>query len=309
MTTIAYNDVRTPDTQYLDMLRHIRTSSETFLQKHPYQERGRFTNLDTQNLVYYFRNGFPVCTERKIGFWKKPITELLLFMRGVHHVDKMIAEGCDWWKEWVSAEKCATFGLNAGDLGPGSYGPVLSQLPYVIPGSGGSYALFDQVAHLVQSLKDGPALSTHVISTWCPPLAMGHSKHRRKVVVAPCHGTIIQCTVIDGKKLCLTMVQRSGDVPVGVISNIIQYAALTVMLAHVCGYEPYEYIHKINDAQIYENQIECVDKLLDRDPFPFPTLHLTDEGQKVDNVFDFIADHFELRDYQYHPGMKIPYTL
>jgi len=105
------------------------------------------------------------------------------------------------------------------------------------------------------------------------------------------------------------MVQRSQDVAVGGVSNIIQYAALVIYLAHVCGYEPYKFILKINDAQIYEIQVEKVDELLQRKPYPFPRLLLTEEGQRVDNIFDFSADHFELWDYESHPWMKIPTTL
>ena len=322
MTIIPYNPYleRTPDTQYSDLLRFIRNSPETFLMKHQYQARGRWTNIATQNLVYYFRNGFPIITERRIPFWKKSITELILFMKGVHTLEEMVAAGCDWWAEWVSPEQCEKFGYPPGELGRGSYGPNLARYPWVVknPETGElEYRVFNQVENLVQSLKDGPNLNGHVITTWIPPLDMQHSKHRREVVVTPCHGTTIQCTVIDGRKLGLTMGQRSSDAPVGLVANIIQYAAMCIMLGHVCGYEPYVYIHKVNDAQIYENQIECVDELLKRDtwghmlrkPYRFPRLLLTEEGQKVDNIFDFTADHFELWDYESHSAMKIPTTL
>ena len=319
LTTIPYKPYseRIPDRQYANVLRFIRQSPETFLAKNPHQDAGRWTNLETPRMVFKFENGFPIITERKIPFWKTAITEIILFMQGVQTLDEMLASGCNWWADWVSPEKCANFGLKTGNLGPGSYGPILAKLPHFeweksaeFTGQG-CYAPrpFNQVENLVQSLKDGPYLNGHVISTWFPPLDMQHGKLRRQVVVAPCHGTKIQATVIEGRKLALTMTQRSGDVPVGVVSNIIQYAALTIMLAHVCGYEPYKYIHVVDDAQIYTNQVDRVDELLEREPFPFPTLNLTDEGQRISNIFDFTADHFEISDYQSHPGMKIPTTL
>lgn len=311
---------RIPDTQYLDLLRLIQTSEETFLMKHKYQVRGRWTNIVTPNLVYYFRNGFPVITERKIPFWKKSITELILFMKGVHTLEEMVIAGCSWWADWVSPEQCEKFGYPPGELGRGSYGPNLTRYPWVVKNPETDeleYRVFNQIENLVQSLKDGPNLNGHVITTWIPPLDMQHSKLKREVVVTPCHGTIIQCTVIDNKRLALTMNQRSADAPAGLVTNIIQYAAMCIMLGHICNYEPYVYIHKVNDAQIYENQMGCVNELLREDgqgnllrkPFPFPTLNLTEEGQMVTDIFDFTADHFELRDYQFHPGMKIPTTL
>lgn len=317
MTTIPYNRQRKPDWQYQNLLRFIQESPETFLAKNPYQTKGRWTNLETPKLVYKFENGFPIITERHIPFWKTAITELILFINGVHTFDEMMQAGCKWWADWTTPEKCKDFGLEAGDLGPGSYGPVLHDLPhaewkrwrYIVGQDQYLPKPFNQVAHLIQSLKDGPGLNTHVITTWYPPLDMQHSKLKRKVVVAPCHGTKMQFTVIGGKKLVYTMTQRSCDAPVGLVSNIIQHAAFCIMVAHVCGYEPYKYIHVIDDAQIYENQTNEVNELLKRPPFPFPILNLTEEGQKVTNIFDFKADHFVLTDYQSHPAMNIPATL
>ncbi|MBN2093817.1 MAG: thymidylate synthase [Candidatus Zambryskibacteria bacterium] len=317
MTIIKYKPYqeRLLDWQYQNLLRFIRCSSETYLAKNPYQDRGRWTNLETPRMVFKFENGFPIITERKISFWKTAITEIILFLNGARKFEDMLKAGCGWWAEWTSLEKCKDLGLQVGDLGPGSYGPILHNLPNFVwdqqPYGCSSYKNqpFNQIEHLIQSLKDGPGLNTHVISTWYPPFDMQHSKLQRQVSVAPCHGTKMQFTVINGKKLVYTMTQRSGDVPVGVVSNIIQHAALCIMVAHVCRYEPYKYIHVVDDAQIYENQIEKVDELLDRIPFRLPTLQLTKEGQEIKNIFDFKADHFELSDYECHPAMKIPTTL
>ena len=306
MTTIPYKPYRerTPDMQYSNLLHLIRNSPETFLAKNPYQARGRWTNLITPRLVYKFENGFPIITERRIPFWRNAITEMILFMKGVHTLEEMVSAGCGWWTDWVSPQQCENFGFPPGDLGPkGSYGPLLAHYPDGTPQG------FNQIEHLVQSLKDGPGLNSHVITTWYPPFDMQHSKLQRQVVVAPCHGTKMQFTVIGGKKLVYTMSQRSCDAPVGLVANIIQHAAVCVMVAHVCGYEPYMYTHMIDDAHIYENQVECVDELLKREPYPFPRLLFTEEGQKITNIFDFTADHFEIWDYESHPGIKIPTTL
>jgi len=316
MTIIPYKPYseRIPDTQYQDLLLFILNSPQTYLAKNPYQINGRLTNPTTKKMIFKFKNGFPICTGRKIGFWKKPITEIILFMKGIHTLQEMTDAGCGWWSEWVTEERNVKMGIPSNDLGKGSYGPNLHDMPNYIPHEI-EYGLeiennpFNQVEHLVQSLKDGPDLNTHTISTWFPPLDMQHGKLKRQVAVAPCHGTVIHCTVIDKKRLILTMVQRSADMPVGVVSNTIQYAALVIMLAHVCGYESYMFIHDLLDALIYENQIEEVREFMERKPYPFPTLQLTEEGQKITNIFDFKADHFELSDYYYHPAMEFPVTL
>ena len=58
------------------------------------------------------------------------------------------------------------------------------------------------------------------------------------------------------------MFQRSGDLPVGVPTNLIQYAALLLAVAHVTKLQPHEYIHTISDAHIYLDQLEAVEKML-----------------------------------------------
>ena len=97
------------------------------------------------------------------------------------------------------------------------------------------------------------------------------------------------------------MFQRSGDVPIGVPSNMVQYAALTMMIAQATGTIPYEYVHTISDAHIYVDQMDAVDKMLERESRPYPTMKLNTD--KTD-FFSFTKDDFELSDYDPHPGIK-----
>jgi len=89
------------------------------------------------------------------------------------------------------------------------------------------------------------------------------------------------------------MFQRSGDVPIGVPSNMMQYAALLMMLSEVTGYETGEYIHTISDAHIYVDQIPAVEELIKRETHPFPTMTL---NKKTDDIFSFRVEDFELGD-------------
>ena len=103
------------------------------------------------------------------------------------------------------------------------------------------------------------------------------------------------------------MMQRSGDVPVGVPSNMVQYGALTMMLAHVTNTIPYEYIHTISDAHIYVDQMPAVETMLSREPRRFPTITMNKDKK---DLFEFRKDDFELSDYDPHPGMKgIPVAI
>ena len=79
------------------------------------------------------------------------------------------------------------------------------------------------------------------------------------------YGTLEPCVwatewrVINGK-LDVTVIQRSGDIPVGVPFNVTQYAALLKMFAKVNNLEAGNITYTINDAHIYVNQIEPIKK-------------------------------------------------
>ena len=103
------------------------------------------------------------------------------------------------------------------------------------------------------------------------------------------------------------MMQRSGDVPVGVPANMIQYAALLMAIAQATGMEAYEYIHTISDAHIYVDQIPAVEEMLKREPIAFPTMII--HPAKKD-IFTFRKEDFTLSDYNPHPGIKgIPVAI
>ena len=121
--------------------------------------------------------------------------------------------------------------------------------------------------------------------------------------MAPCHGWL-HFRVINGK-LHMRMDQRSADMPVGVPSNMIQYAALLLIICQVTGYQPGNYVHSFADAHIYENQLRNVRTIITRRPLPFPILRL---DPTVKNLFDFRVEHFTIEEYQSHPAMAIPYS-
>ena len=159
---------------------------------------------------------------------------------------------------------------------------------------------------MIEQMRDFPSVTTHMVTSWMPVYILESKRHSRKVVVAPCHGTAVR-VIINNGKLTLQHVQRSADMPVGAVGNIIGYAAVALALARSLGVEPYRYVHFFMDSHIYEDQIPWVKLLLERDPRPFPTLRIKDTAPT-----DFLAirgEHFELTDYNPHPAMNdIPVT-
>jgi thymidylate synthase len=282
---------RTPDTQYRDNLKYIL---EHGVRVKSQQGVDALTVIAPPSMHFKLENGFPMITERSIkGFWKGSIGEICAFINGARTLEGLESFGCKFWTAWGTPEKCAKRGLATGDLGPGSYGAAFHDFPTI---DGGTY---NQVQNIIEQMIEFPHLRTHFISPWIPQYIIRGTGKQQKVVVAPCHGWI-HLRIIDNK-LTLHMFQRSGDFPVGVPSNMVQYAALLMMIAHATGTEPYEFVHSFSDAHIYVDQIPNVEELLKREPKAFPTVTMIN---KKDSVFEYRMDDFEVTDYDPHPSMK-----
>lgn len=301
--------IPSPDTQYRNLLKFVLDNGEQVTSQ---------TGTDTISYVappsmrFRLDRGFPVITERNMApktserlpvtVWQQAIGEILAFINGARTQSELEAFGVSWWASWLTEAKCHKRGLETGDNGPGSYGAAFHDFPTA---DGGTY---NQFQNIIEQIKELPHLKTHFISPWIPNYTIRGKGKQQKVVVCPCHGWIH--ILIQNGKLTLHMFQRSGDIPIGVPSNMVQYSALTLLLAHLTGYEPYEYVHTISDAHIYVDQVDAVKTMLEREPKPLPFLRLTEAAKKKTSIFDFRYDDFELVDYDPHPGIKnIPVAI
>lgn len=297
---------RSPDTQYRDLLKDILA-------------KGRKTNsqqgVDAITLIgprpFHFKlaNGYPLIIERNMApktserlpvtIWQQAVGEIFAFINGARTLKELEDFGCLWWGPWGTEAKCAKRGLATGDLGPGSYGAAFHDFPTA---DGGTY---NQFKNIVEQIIEEPQLRTHFITPWIPQYTIRGKGKQQKVVVAPCHGWV-HVRIIDNQ-LTLHMFQRSADIPVGVPSNMAQYAALTIALAHATNTIPYEFVHSFSDAHIYVDQVPAALEMLAREARPLPTIKIN--TQKT-NLFDFRKDDFALSDYNPHPGIKaIPVAI
>jgi thymidylate synthase len=88
--------------------------------------------------------------------------------------------------------------------------------------------------------------------------------------------------------------------------NIASYALLTMMMAHVSGLRPGEFVHTLGDAHLYLNHIEQADLQLTRRPKPLPEMRI---NPAVTDIFGFRYDDFELVGYAPHPHIKAPVAV
>ena len=283
-------DAREPDAQYRQLLARIAADGIEV----PTRQGPPALTLMQQTMRFDLANGFPVITERSMkSFWRKPIGELCAFINGATTLEELAAFGCDWWDAWATPAKTSKRGLPPGDLGPGSYGGAFRRFPTVDGDE------FDQFQHLVEQLRELPGDRTHFVSPWIPQYQVRGAGKTPQTTISPCHGWV-HVRVLGGG-LHLHMFQRSGDVPVGVPSNMVQYAALLLMLEQLTGIEAVAYYHTISDAHIYSDQLDHVRIMLEREERRLPTVYLNDDGLKVTDIHEFRAEHFEIADYAPHP--------
>ena len=293
-------EAREPDGQYRELLYSILTKGERVPSR---QGPVAITLFGAPQMRFKLENGFPCITNRNIeGFWKGAIGELCAFINGATTLAEFEEFGCSWWGPWATEEKCSKRGLSAGDLGPGSYGGSFHDWP---DRNGASYNQFE---HLVCQIAESPGDRTHIVSPWNGALLARDSGRINKATIAPCHGWL-QVRIMNNK-IHLHHMQRSGDVPIGVPSNMVQYAALLLMLEQITGYQAGDYIHYIVDAHIYEDQADAAWQMVNRSDMSLPRVEITEQGKLIKNIHDFRSEHFELHEYYPHQAMKgIPVAI
>lgn len=258
--------------QYHDLMEHVLQHGE---------ERMDRTGTGTLSVFghqsrYDLNEGFPLVTTKKLHL-RSIIHELLWFLKGDTNIGYLKENKVRIWDEWADEN---------GDLGP-VYGKQWRR--WETPNG----MIVDQVADLVEGLKNNPHSRRHIVSAWNPADVPN-------MALPPCH-TLIQFYVSNDKKLSCQLYQRSADIFLGVPFNIASYALMTMMLAQVCGFKLGHFVHSMGDAHLYSNHIEQAKLQLTRDHYPLPQMKINPE---VKDLFDFTYEDFELVGYEAHPHIK-----
>lgn len=300
---------RIPDNQYSNLLKELflgekKTSFHSSAKENMGSGHEYCLELPARMLQFPVSNGAPITPIRDLGKGIfGAIGEMLGFINGARTLDELLSYGCPkkFWKDSVTKEKCEVWGLEEGDLGPGSYGPNFTALPTHTGGT------FNQITALNNQIIAKPKARTNIISSWYAPLDIGDvsQKSPRRVVVAPCHGNIIQCDVMDNMNMHMTVYQRSSDSPVGLVYNLTEWFAFGMMVAYIGNLNFTWYTHMLPNPQIYDIQFDAVNKLLAREVRVLPSLYLRPKGERKQLV-DFRKEDFEIEDYYPHEKMDIP---
>jgi len=225
-----------------------------------------------QEMRFDLQQEFPAPTLKKLFFESAKKEMFWIYQDQSNDVGLLRDKyGVNVWNEWERPD---------GTIGH-AYGWVVAR-----------YAQIDKLIH---GLRNDPYGRRHVISLW----DIGELPN---MSLQPCAFQTIW-TVIQGRLNC-HLIQRSGDLGLGVPFNTAQYAVLVHMIAQVVNLEPGELWHTITDAHVYENHVEPLKEMLFRPIMRDirPELIITNP---TDDFYSFVPHDIVLTGYDSHPHIKL----
>ena len=219
---------------------------------------------------YDLQKEFPIMTIRK-QYLKSAIDEILWIWQ--KKSNKISELNSHVWDSWAGED---------GTIGK-AYGYQLGVKHKYKEGE------FDQVDRVLYDLKHNP--TSRRIMTNIYTFA-----DLNEMNLYPCAYSMT--FNVSGDKLNGILNQRSNDMAVANNWNVMQYAALLMMIAQVSGLKAGELVHVIADAHIYDRHIPAVKQMLENPEYPAPKLWINPE---VKNFYDFTVDDFKLEGYEATP--------
>lgn len=232
--------------------------------------------LPHQIMQFDLEKEFPILTTKFVAF-KTAVKEILwIWQKQSNDVRELQKWNCHVWDEWMRED---------GTIGK-AYGYQLGK--------------YHQVDTLLDMLKKDPESRRMVVDLW-------NVKDLPDMALYPCAFLTMWDVSNDGRLNCM-LVQRSGDMGLGVPFNMTQYAALICMIAQVSGLRPGLFTHVINNAHIYENHVEQLKLQLSRLPeaYAAPRLVL---NQDVKDFYDFKPEDIRLENYRHHDKIAMEVSV
>ena len=260
------------DTQYLNIVENILD--------HGYFDNNRTGvrtyKLPHQIMQFDLEKEFPILTTKFVAF-KTAVKEILwIWQKQSNDVRVLQDWNCHVWDEWMRED---------GTIGK-AYGYQLGK--------------YHQVDTLLETLKKDPQSRRMVVDLW-------NVQDLPDMALYPCAFLTMWDVSADGRLNCM-LVQRSGDMGLGVPFNMAQYAALVCMIAQVSGLRPGLFTHVINNAHVYENHKEQLLLQLSRLPqaYDAPKLVLNSD---IKNFYDFKPEDIVLKNYKHHDKIAMEVSV
>ena len=228
---------------------------------------------------YDLREEFPILTVRR-QYLKSAVDELLwIWQKKSNYIRDLSSHVWDAWAD------------ESGSIGK-AYGYQLGVKHHYKEGD------MDQVDRVLYDLKHNPA-SRRIMTN------LYNHHDLSEMALYPCAYSMT--FNVSGNVLNGILNQRSQDMLTANGWNVMQYAALLMMMAQVSGLEAGELVHVIADAHIYDRHVPVIEEIIQRQPYAAPKLWLDPE---VTDFYAFTKNSFRLEGYQAHElEGKIPVAV
>jgi len=307
-----------PEQQYLNLMRQIWEQGS---------ERIDRTGIGTRSICgatlrYDLSDGaMPLLTTKRV-YWKTATREMLWFLTGETNIRPLVLQGVKIWNEWPHAnylretgdeialddfvQRIAddeAFAVKWGDLGP-VYGKQWVDWPTYRYRKDGLYERgegINQVAEVVESLRNAPGSRRHIIEGW-------NVAQLDQMALPPCHKTYqfhVTGSGSEARLNCL-LYQRSCDVALGLPFNLWSAALLQCMMAQQVGMQPGELVWMGGDVHLYLNHEHLIAEQLSRKPEGSPRFEIM---RKPETIFDYKIEDFVVHDYAPQPPIKAPVAV
>ena len=254
------------------------------------------------DMSFDLRNGFPLLTTRKM-FLRGIVEEFIFFVNGRTNTKELEEKGVNIWKGNTSREFLDSRNLPyaEGEMGT-LYGYQFRHFnaPYYLNSDRTIYPLsggIDQLANVINLIKNDPNSRRILMTSFNPSQAeLG--------VLYPCHSITVQFFVEDNY-LDMFCFNRSQDFFLGTSFNIASSSLLLMMVAKMTNKTPRFFHLTMGDTHLYEQHLDGAYTILERIPYKFPTLEIPNI-KSLDDLPILKAEDFVLKDYRYHPVVKVP---
>jgi thymidylate synthase len=292
---------------YLQMLRDVVETGEA----HADRTGVGTTSLFGYQLRHDMRTGFPLLTTKRV-FLRGVVEELRWFLRGSGDARELQAADVRIWDEWATAEKCAEFGREEGDLGP-VYGPMWRAFPVGhfragatslwhrqgarrFPAEEAGAREYDQVAQALADLRHRPESRRILVSAW-------HPYWSRRTTLPPCH-VLHQLKAHADGGLSLLVWLRSCDAFLGAPFDIATFGLLLLAYAKASDRTARHLVWQVGDLHVYDSHREAVVEQLSRVPGRLPIVRcLKAEGTAL------LDAQFEVEGYTPQPAIAAPVAV
>ena len=231
-----------------------------------------------QTMRFDLQREFPAPTIKKL-FFETAKKEMFWIYQDQSNDVTLLREkyGVKVWNEWEQED---------GTIGH-AYGYIVNK--------------HKQIDKLIDGLRKEPNSRRHIMTLW-------DIEELPYMALQPCAFQTIW--TVTGDYLNCHLVQRSGDLGLGVPFNTAQYAVLMHMIGHCVDKKPGELLHTISDAHVYENHVEPLKEMLFRPIMKEvkPELRVHLQAHEKD-FYKFKPQDFELIGYDSHPHISLPVAV